>query len=95
MISSINNKAIDESLFTIKSHCLDVFNCRNTGSNDSYSTGSTFFIRANESPRCFLEKLALEIFALHTRDCVFDASNSGAEWWSQVIDPEDEIGFHW
>lgn len=25
----------------------------------------------------------------------YDPSNSGAEWWTQVIDDEDEIGWHW
>ena len=96
VISSTNGRPIEKSLFDIKTHCLEVFNCRNTTSSDSYSAGSTFFIRASEKPRCFLEKLALDIFSLHTKDCAsFDADNSGAEWWSQVIDPADEIGFHW
>ena len=98
VISSIEGRSIGESLFDIKTHCLEVFNCRNTVSSDSYSAGATFFIRASEEPRCFLEKLALDIFSLHTKDvCVssFDAANSGAEWWTQVINPDDEIGFHW
>eukprot|EP01034_Spumella_vulgaris_P024711 gene24711-31085_t len=25
----------------------------------------------------------------------FDADKSGAEWWTQVIDSRDDIGFHW
>ena len=33
------------------------------------------------------------------KECItaatYDPSNSGAEWWTQVIDDEDEIGWHW
>ena len=25
----------------------------------------------------------------------YDPETSGAEWWTQVIDDEDEIGWHW
>jgi len=32
---------------------------------------------------------------LHTADAIFDHKTSGAEWWTQVIDSRDDIGFHW
>ena len=55
-ITQVNNSPIDNNLFAIKTHCLDVFNCRNTESNESYSAGSTFFIKASEKPRLVLSR---------------------------------------
>ena len=61
-------------------------------------------------PRCVLEALALETFRRATREAMrkseesggeedarltYDPETSGAEWWTQVIDDEDEIGWHW
>ena len=61
-----------------------------------YSTGSTFFIGSNEAPSCFLEHLALEVFAFHAKRLgIQDLKNGGAEWWSQVIHSDDDIGWHW
>lgn len=58
----------------------------------------TYFVHANtrtESCTCTLERLALQIFHLHAQHAVgFDAARSGAEFWTQVIHPNDEIGFH-
>ena len=31
----------------------------------------------------------------HCAGASFDASKSGAEWWTQCIDPDDDIGLHW
>jgi len=59
------------------------------------SSGSTFFIRASAKPMCTLEALAQQIFRFHTKDAQFDPERSGAEWWTQVIDAEDDIGLHW
>jgi hypothetical protein len=54
-----------------------------------------------------LERLAKHVFDAHVGDAVerfvanessvppFDASRSGAEWWTQVVDIDDEIGVHW
>lgn len=61
----------------------------------SYSVGSTYFIRANEIPVCNLERLVKEIYSFHTAGIECDTSSSGAEWWTQVIDSRDDIGFHW
>lgn len=77
--------------------CKAVFNCRSLkSSTDDYSEGCTYFIKASESSRCSLEHIALSIFQHHTSGMAdIDASNSGAEWWTQVIDSRDDIGFHW
>ena len=70
-------------------------NIEPVATNADYSTGSTYFIRADETPRCVLEECAKSIFEYHTQGVRFDATNSGAEWWTQVIDSRDDIGFHW
>jgi hypothetical protein len=46
----------------------------------------SFWLGAREEPRCGLEALARDVFALHTREesVAFDADRSGAEWWVQV-----------
>lgn len=44
----------------------------------------SFWLGAGEEPRCGLEALARDVFALHTREVAFDADRSGAEWWVQV-----------
>lgn len=75
--------------------CKSCFTCREIENCDNYSLGSTFFIKANEKPRCGLENLAIQIFNMHTQGLVFDAGISGAEWWTQCIDHRDDIGFHW
>lgn len=69
--------------------CKDCFTCRAVEDGDDYSIGSTFFVKASESPSCALEALALQIFAKHTEGVTFNASNSGAEWWTQYIDHRD------
>lgn len=85
-----------EELDCLKSDCSEAFTCRSIpDSNENYSSGSTYFIRADEDPRCFLEKLALSIFKFHTKDATFNHKLSGAEWWTQVIDCRDDVGFHW
>ncbi len=43
------------------------------------SRGETFFIGANEKPRCALEQMAQEIFFFHARDTTHDFNLSGAE----------------
>ncbi len=76
--------------------CKIAFNSRSLkSSSDNYSEGSTYFIKANEKHQCNLESIALSIFREHTKSIKFDPSKSGAEWWSQVIDSRDDIGFHW
>ena len=75
--------------------CTSVFTARATGVGEELSEGCTFWVPADATPKNALERLALEIFSFHARDATFDASKSGAEWWTQVIDPEDDIGLHW
>jgi len=54
---------------------------------DSGLLPRTFWISAdNTKPRCYLEKLALEVFHLHVpKGYVYDKSTSGAEWWVQLV----------
>ena len=85
----------DDTLSEVLVDCEQAFNCRNTSKNQNYSVGSTYFIKGNEAPRCNLECLAKQIFDFHTKGSTFDPAKSGAEWWTQVIDHRDDIGFHW
>lgn len=85
-----------EALATLRQDCEIAFTARAASSGAAYSRGETFWVSADAlAPSTVLEGLALEIFRLHTQDKVFDATRSGAEWWTQVIDTEDEIGWHW
>ena len=80
----------------LKQDCARVFDCKSVDENDdNYSTGSTYFKLANEKPSCLLEYYAQSIFLYHTRGLAFDPNSSGFEWWTQVIDSDDDIGFHW
>ena len=102
------------------SDCRSVFTAR-AASRSQYSSGETFWLGADATPRCALERLARRIFDLHTAPASeawratrgekvkdkgkdadpdpyplpFDPATSGAEWWTQVLDPRDEIGLHW
>ncbi len=62
-----------------------LFDCEIT---DSGLLPRTFWISANDdsSPRCFLEKMALEIFHHHVPSSgyYYDPKTSGAEWWVQI-----------
>jgi hypothetical protein len=74
--------------------CKDCFTCREVEDGDNYSVGSTFFLRADETPRCGLEALAMQVFKAHTAaeaegGRAFDPAKSGAEWWTQYIDHRD------
>ena len=81
---------INDKVDDLRQDCVQIFNSRAIESKrENYSTGSTYFIKANEKPRTGLEQLALSIFENHTKGQKFDAEISGAEWWSQVIDPWD------
>ena len=90
-----NAKMTDKSLDLLLQDCKTAFTAKNT--TGAYSSGSTFFIRASETPRCHLEHLALEIFRFHAErlGIPFEENNSGAEWWTVHIDTRDDIGFHW
>ena len=92
----------------ILADCRRVFTARSVkkeadgGAKQQYSSGETFWIAAQDEPRCALEHLAQQIFHLHVTDAArrwedecerdpdapppFDPTRSGAEWWTQVID---------
>jgi hypothetical protein len=74
--------------------CTATFTARSTEGDEEYSEGETFFIPADKRPCCSLERLALSIFEFHTAGAEFDLAKSGAEWWTQVINVDDDIGFH-
>lgn len=76
--------------------CSATFTARATGVGEELSAGCTFWVPATtRKPKTTLERLALDIFAYHARDAVYDPEKSGAEWWTQVIEESDEIGLHW
>jgi hypothetical protein len=67
------------------------------GQGIPYETNATYWIGAGEEPSTALEQFVLDIFRFHVRghDGTFDVARSGAEWWTQVVDSERDIGFHW
>ena len=75
--------------------CERAFNARSVRASGAYSSGRTFFIGALQEPRCRLEALAKEIFWFHAKDSGCNHFKSGAEWWTQVVDKDDDIGWHW
>ena len=76
-----------------------VFSARNGRPGQSYSAGETYFLPAAMTPRCGLERLARAVFNLHAGALIpgedYDANLSGAEWWTLVLDGQDDVGFHW
>lgn len=86
----------DSSSISVLKDCETAFNCRNIATkSQNYSVGATYFIKSTESAKSTLESLAQQIFHFHTNGLLFDPDTSGAEWWTQVIDHRDDIGFHW
>jgi hypothetical protein len=88
----------------LRDDCLHAFTSRSdlnddetssVNSNEYHNSGFTYFQRSDLKPRCRLEELALSIFRFHTKNAKFKDELSGAEWWTQVVDSEDDIGFHW
>ena len=98
VIDSALSGADDASLRALRSDAATLHSALEAEAEDEQSGGLTYFVRASSSLhecRCSLERLALEVFHLHTRNASgFDPRNSGAEFWTQVLDPSDEIGFH-
>lgn len=80
---------------TLRRDCKVAFTARAKRRGDQYSAGKTFWVRADADPSTTLERLALAIFRHHAGHTDFDPARSGAEWWTQVIHLEDEIGWHW
>ena len=89
------NDCFHGDIGNLKDECKIAFKIKEVQFADQYSIGSTYFVKASErSTLHILERLALEIFQYHARNVNYDPTNSGAEWWVQYIDIEDEIGFH-
>ena len=84
----------DTEVTALFKQCELAFTARATGT-DEYSAGTTFWVGADSKPRTALERLAQQIFEFHTATAVFDPARSGAEWWTQCIDPDDDIALHW
>ena len=63
-----------------------------------FPLNSSSWIGCGDTPRCDLERLALAVFAAHTRGVEYDASRSGAEFWAQVRadgHAQEAVQFHW
>ena len=92
------------SIDQLKNDCIIAFNHGGRISSDMegdvssleyHNKGSTWWITADDIPKCALERLAQKIFFFHTKDVEYDPKTSGAEWWTQVVNATDDIGFHW
>ncbi|KAL3922510.1 MAG: hypothetical protein SGILL_002163 [Bacillariaceae sp.] len=82
-----------EYLQTLQEDCETVFSARDKPDGAAYSAGQTFFLPANKEPRCALEALAMMIFHKHTEHLptgTFNPATSGANWWTLVMDSDDE-----
>jgi len=88
-----------EEMDTIVADCATAFTARTKAGGASYSAGETYFLSAAAPATTVLEALAQSIFKLHTAHLEpgkgYDAARSGAEWWTLVIENEDDVGFHW
>jgi hypothetical protein len=73
---------------TVLGDCEKVFSARTRDDGAAYSAGCTYFIPSEMKPRCALEGLALQIFNAHVKDLdgMYNPSQSGAEWWTLVMD---------
>mmetsp|Transcript_16128 Transcript_16128/g.44665 ORF Transcript_16128/g.44665 Transcript_16128/m.44665 type:complete len:482 (-) Transcript_16128:854-2299(-) len=81
------------TLQMLREDCETVFTARDKPDGAAYSAGQTFFIPSNMKPRCALEALALKIFHEHTKDLApgtFNPTQSGANWWTLVMDDDAE-----
>ena len=92
------------SVDQLKNDCVIAFNHGGRISSDMegevtsleyHNKGSTWWITADDTPKCSLERLAQKVFFLHTKGVDYDPKTSGAEWWTQVVNATDDIGFHW
>ena len=67
----------------VKADCIALEERRAAG-NDPAARPATFWMPADGTARFGLERLALEVFAFHTKGVAFDRARSGAEGWVQV-----------
>ena len=82
-----------DCLKLLREDCETVFTARDKPDGASYSAGETYFIPVNMKPRCALEALAMRIFHEHTKHLepgTFNPSQSGANWWTLVMDDNIE-----
>jgi hypothetical protein len=86
---------LGRGLDTLREDCKVAFTSRAVEAGDSYSNGTTFFLPCQMTPRCTLERLALEIFQQHTKGIEYNPETSGAEWWVLYLHTIDDVGFHW
>lgn len=80
-------------LQSLREDCETVFTARDKPDGQAYSAGQTFFLPAKMEPRCALEALVKEIFNKHVEnldDGTYNPENSGAEWWTLVMDADNE-----
>jgi hypothetical protein len=80
---------------TLLEDCETVFTARDKPDGAAYSAGQTYFLPANMKPRCALEALAQSIFQKHTEhleEGSFIREQSGANWWTLVLESDDETG---
>jgi hypothetical protein len=73
--------------------CETVFSARERESDQAYSAGVTYFCPSQMKPRCALEAMVLAIFRKHTdglEEGIFIPEQSGAEWWTLVLDKDEE-----
>jgi hypothetical protein len=76
---SLKDDEVNTTLLELRKQCEFAFTAKSIkGESENYSTGSTFFIRANKKSRFPLEHIAKEIFKFHTKDIDFDPTESGA-----------------
>ncbi|KAJ8908243.1 hypothetical protein NDN08_008334 [Rhodosorus marinus] len=91
----VYQKALKGNLELFRHDCEQVFSVRAVRGDEEYSSGETYFIGAKEEPAAEVERLAKMIFDFHARNSIgVDLNKSGAEWWTQVIDADDDIGAH-
>jgi hypothetical protein len=75
--------------------CQAVFTAREKEQDEPYSAGVTYFCPALMKPRCALEALALSVFHMHCQHLetgVMIPEQSGAEWWTLVLDSDEKEG---
>jgi len=91
----VYQKAVKGNLELLRHDCEQVCSVRAVRGDEEYSSGETYFIGAKEEPAAEVERLAKMIFDFHARNSIgVDLNKSGAEWWTQVIDANDDIGAH-
>lgn len=79
----------------LREDCATVFSARAKEDSAAYSVGTTYFLPAVMKPRCALEAMVAAIFQLHTEgldEGVMTAGQSGAEWWTLVLDEDADDG---